>query len=97
MTEIAPASRLSPAAASAAYSRVASGESGFAASLSAALEEAVHAGREADRQAQGALHGAGSIAEVSLAIARAELTLQTAAAIRDRVVQAYQDILRMPI
>jgi flagellar hook-basal body complex protein FliE len=31
------------------------------------------------------------------AVAKAELALQTTVAIRDRVVQAYQDIMRMPI
>ena len=30
-------------------------------------------------------------------LTRAELTLQTATAVRDRVVQAYQDIMRMSI
>jgi flagellar hook-basal body complex protein FliE len=34
---------------------------------------------------------------VVLAVARAELALQTTVAIRDRVVQAYQDVMRMPI
>ena len=32
-----------------------------------------------------------------LAVGRAELTLQTAVAVRDRVVAAYQDVMRMPI
>jgi flagellar hook-basal body complex protein FliE len=31
------------------------------------------------------------------AVAKAELALQTASVVRDRVVQAYQDILRMPV
>jgi flagellar hook-basal body complex protein FliE len=31
------------------------------------------------------------------AISRAELALQSATAIRDRVVQAYQDVMKMPI
>jgi len=30
-------------------------------------------------------------------VANAELTLQTVIAVRDKVIQAYQDILRMPI
>jgi flagellar hook-basal body complex protein FliE len=32
-----------------------------------------------------------------LAISRAELALQTAVTVRDRVVAAYQDVMRMPI
>ena len=35
--------------------------------------------------------------ESSFVVASAEVTLQTVVAVRDRVVQAYQDILRMPI
>lgn len=35
--------------------------------------------------------------EVVAAVTNAELTLNTVVAIRDRVIQAYQDILKMPI
>ena len=41
--------------------------------------------------------GGGNLTDVVTALSRAELTLQTATAIRDRVVQAYQDIMKMPI
>jgi flagellar hook-basal body complex protein FliE len=34
---------------------------------------------------------------VVTALAKAELALQTTVAVRDRVVQAYQEIMRMPI
>jgi flagellar hook-basal body complex protein FliE len=44
-----------------------------------------------------AIAGRGNLTEVVTALARAELTLQSATAIRDRVVQAYQDIIKMPI
>jgi flagellar hook-basal body complex protein FliE len=37
------------------------------------------------------------VTAVVLAISRAELALQTATAVRDRVVTAYQDVMRMPI
>jgi flagellar hook-basal body complex protein FliE len=38
-----------------------------------------------------------NLTDVVTALARAELTLQTVTAVRDRVVQAYQDIIKMPI
>ena len=44
-----------------------------------------------------AVSGTGNLTEVVTALSHAELTLQTATAIRDRVVQAYQDIIKMPI
>ena len=69
----------------------------FGAALQQALEGVVRAGREADTQSHAALMGTGNITEVVSAIAQAELALQTTLAVRDRVVQAYQDIMRMPI
>ncbi|MBY0339207.1 MAG: flagellar hook-basal body complex protein FliE, partial [Acetobacteraceae bacterium] len=61
------------------------------------LREAVATGRAADAASEAALAGRGSVTDVVLAVGRAELTLQTATAIRDRVVSAYQDVMRMPI
>ena len=69
----------------------------FGAALQQALEGVVQAGREADTQSRAALMGTGNITEVVTAIAQAELALQTTLAVRDRIVQAYQDIMRMPI
>ena len=34
---------------------------------------------------------------ITIAVTNAEITLETIVALRDRVVQAYQEILRMPI
>ena len=41
--------------------------------------------------------GKADVNEVITAVSEAELTLQTVVALRDRVIQAYQEILRMPI
>ena len=38
-----------------------------------------------------------SVTDTVLAVSRAEMALQTAVAVRDRVVSAYQDVMRMPI
>ena len=54
-------------------------------------------GQDAETKAAHAIQGGGSLTEVVTAISRAELALQSATAIRDRVVQAYQDIMKMPI
>lgn len=96
------AGRLAPRAAAEAYDRVARGEPGnaaenFTAALRDALDGAVAAGRAADTQSRAAVMGEANITEVVTAITRAELALQTTVAVRDRVVQAYQDIMRMPI
>ncbi len=70
---------------------------GFGAALERAMEQAVELGRSADATSTQALLGQGSVTDVVLAVARAELALQTAVTVRDRVVAAYQDVMRMPI
>jgi flagellar hook-basal body complex protein FliE len=47
-------------------------------------------------QAQ-AITGEADLADVVQAVTAAETTLQTVVAIRDRMIAAYQDIMRMPI
>ena len=96
---------LAPAGAAAAYraadalpnAAAPGGGAGFGAALTRAMEQAVEVGREADAASTRALTGQGSVTDVVLAVGRAELTLQTAVAVRDRVVAAYQDVMRMPI
>jgi flagellar hook-basal body complex protein FliE len=61
------------------------------------MQDAVTTGHEAETKAVQAISGNGSLTDVVTALSRAELALQTATAIRDRVVQAYQDIMKMPI
>ncbi|HTW25735.1 MAG TPA: flagellar hook-basal body complex protein FliE [Acetobacteraceae bacterium] len=93
----------SPSAAARAYGRVDSGadDPGSAPSFGGALERAMQGviddGNQADAQSMQAVAGQGNLTEVVTAVSRAELALQTTVAIRDRVVQAYQDIMRMSI
>ncbi len=60
-------------------------------------ESALEAGIKADQLSIAAVEGKANVAEVVTAVANAELALQTVVAVRDQVVQAYQEILRMPI
>lgn len=70
---------------------------GFGDALQRAVQGAIGAGRASDAASQAALSGQGGVTEVVLAVSRAELALQTATAVRDRVITAYQDVMRMPI
>ena len=94
---------VTPSAAAEAYARVDSGgDSGtgagdFGTTLQRTLQGAVDNLTEADSKSAAALTGGGNLTDVVMAVSRAELTLQTATAIRDRVLQAYQDIIKMPI
>lgn len=53
--------------------------------------------RKADEAAIGAMTGQTDTHELVQSIAEAELALDAAVAIRDKVVEAYQEILRMPV
>jgi len=70
---------------------------GFGALLERAVAGTVEAVRASESAAMEAIAGGGDITSVVTAVARAELALQTTVAIRDRVIQAYQDVMRMPI
>ena len=70
---------------------------GFGGVLQRAIEGAVESGRQADAASSGAMLGQVSVTDTVLAVSRAEMALQTAVAMRDRVVSAYQDVMRMPI
>lgn len=96
-------SGISSADAARLYGQVDSGAGGsadatsFSGALQRAIEGAVQTGQDAEAKATQAIAGNGDITAVVTAVSRAELALQTTVAIRDRVVQAYQDIMRMPI
>ena len=75
----------------------ASGGTDFASMLTRSLGNAVDTGRQAESQAMTAIGGGGDLTSVVTAVSRAELALQTTVAVRDRVLQAYQDIIKMPI
>ncbi len=75
----------------------AQGAGSFTDALAHAVKDAVgtmHAGEIA--AGQGAA-GQGDIVQVVNAVTAAELTLETVVAIRDKVISAYQDIMKMPI
>ena len=69
----------------------------FSAFLSKSLQGAVQSSQQADTQAMQAISGKGDLTEVVAAVSRAQLALQSTVAIRDRVIQAYQDVIKMPI
>lgn len=61
------------------------------------LHEAQIAGRNAEAQGLAAISGRADVVDVVTAVSAAESTLETVLAVRDQVIQAYQEILRMPI
>jgi len=65
--------------------------------LQQAVGGAISTNQHAEQQAMSAISGDGDLTQVVTAVSRAELALQTTVAVRDRVLQAYQDIIKMPI
>jgi len=97
-----PTLTVTPGTAAKVYSDIANGTTGaggadFGGVLSRAIAGTIDTTKAAEQQAMGAIAGVGNLTDVVSAVAKAELALQTTVAIRDRVVQAYQDIMRMPI
>jgi|SRR5262245_32233788 flagellar hook-basal body complex protein FliE len=77
---------------------VAGGDSmDFAGLVQQAIREAGQTSLVAEQQAMNVASGQGDIVDVVTAIAAAETQLETVIAVRDQVIQAYQEILRMPI
>jgi len=69
----------------------------FAESMAEAARELAASLEKGERAALDAMQGRGDVQSVVEALSATELALQTAVTVRDRVVQAYQDVLRMPI
>lgn len=69
----------------------------FAGLLGGALDGVAQTGRAAERQAVQAMQGKADIVDVVTAVAESEQALETLVAVRDRVIAAYEEIMRMPI
>ena len=73
-------------------------KSSFADLVSGALREAADTERKTDALKMESLTtGKVELSDLVTAVTNAELTLNTVVAVRDRVINAYQEILRMPI
>ncbi|MCQ8241679.1 flagellar hook-basal body complex protein FliE [Rhizosaccharibacter radicis] len=69
----------------------------FGSAMQDAIQGVVQAGHTADAEAAKGLTGSGNVTDVVMAVSRAQMALQSTTVIRDRVVQAYQDIMKMSI
>ncbi|WP_019645353.1 flagellar hook-basal body complex protein FliE [Novispirillum itersonii] len=74
-----------------------SGGTGFSDLIKDSLKEAVAVQRNAEEISLKGIAGDADMRDVVLAVNNAENTLNTVVAIRDKVLNAYQEILKMPI
>jgi flagellar hook-basal body complex protein FliE len=72
-------------------------DGGFADLLRKAAENSVETLKQGEQASLNGVMGKADIAQVAAAVANADATLQTIVAVRDRVIAAYQDIIKMPI
>ena len=72
-------------------------DSSFASTLQGAISGLSDMGSAADAKSAQALTGGGNLTDVVMAVSKAEMALQASVAVRDKVVSAYQDIMRMAV
>ena len=70
---------------------------GFGDLVKSAIGDAMHASKTAESQMANQVAGKGQLIDVVTAISAAETSLETVMAVRDQVISAYQEIMRMPI
>lgn len=92
---------LNPASALSAYGKAAAGPTGgvagFGDYMSSVMTSVIKQSASAETAAQNGIMGQGNLTKVVASVAQAQLGLQTTVAIRDRLIQAYQSIMSMPI
>ncbi len=69
----------------------------FAKLLGQAVQGVVDCGAVANTRAIDMVNGKGDMVDVVTAISQTELAMDTMVAVRDRVISAYEEIMRMPI
>jgi len=69
----------------------------FANLVKSAIDEAVKIGERSEQLTIQGINESADISQVVTAVAEAELTLQTAVTVRDKVMEAYKEIIRMPM
>jgi flagellar hook-basal body complex protein FliE len=96
----------SPISAAGAYANIAKltaglGKPADGGSFGDALKQALHAvneaGQKSDAQAQSLVKGKGNMVDVVTAVAETEVAIDAVVAVRDRVIAAYEEIMKMPI
>jgi flagellar hook-basal body complex protein FliE len=74
-----------------------SSSSGFAETLGGALQKVDAMQLDADAQAEKVALGGGNLHEMSLALEKADVSMRLAMKVRNKLVEAYQEIMRMNV
>jgi flagellar hook-basal body complex protein FliE len=69
----------------------------FSAVLKDALGSVAEAGRKSDAQTVAMAQGKANVMDVVTAVAETDVAVSTLVSVRDKVIAAYEDIMKMPI
>ncbi len=69
----------------------------FSTVLKDVIDAVSEAAQKSDAQAQAVAAGKANMIDVVTAVAETETTFQTLVSVRDKVIAAYEDVLKMPI
>lgn len=69
----------------------------FADLVRSAIDEAVRIGERSEQLTIQGINERADVSQVVSAVAEAEVTLQTVVTVRDKVLEAYKEIIRMPM
>ena len=69
----------------------------FGAVLKDTLSSVMEAGRKSDAQTVAAASGKANVMDVVTAVAETDVAVSTLVSVRDKVISAYEDIMKMPI
>jgi flagellar hook-basal body complex protein FliE len=73
------------------------GSQSFGAVLKDAIGSVLDAGRKSDAQSIAMASGKANVMDVVTAVAETDVAVSTLVSVRDRVIQSYEDIMKMPI
>ncbi len=100
---------IDPTSAAAAYAKIAQGAAApasngdkpeglnFSELVKEAIGQVVETGHASEQKMTEAVNGQAPLIDVVTAVTTAEMTLETVTAVRDRMIAAYQDVVKMPI
>ena len=74
-----------------------SGGPSFGSVLKDAISSVADAGRKSDGQTMAMASGKANVMDVVTAVAETDVAVSTLVSVRDRMIQSYEDIMRMPI
>src|SRR5262245_62080992 len=86
-----------PSAALAKAAGEGAGGSNFGAILKDAIGSVLEAGRKSDAQTHALAVGKSNIVDVVTAVSETEVAVEAMVSVRDKVIAAYEEIMRMPI